>query len=308
MKYWMTTHFPPRTDGVPIPLGIWLEPHTISAADGMQAGDLMFVYQSRHGDTVLEKHPDGTVKEIRRETGKSGVVNLAVITTPPIVQDGCGEETYKDGRTRNWMYRASATSENSAGYVPCREVALAIGFSEDYTFNGMGKKKSGLLELSELQFTNLKNKFISSVAETDKAIRESVASARRFGPGGEGPEHLALKMAIAADPSKVLGEEGLTTWAVEYWLETSDKIDLVLQDKFGRFVVVEVEVDCDEREVVGPLQCMKYRAMMSYLHNRKMNEVRAILVAHTVHGCVSGKCRSNDISAIEIDRKLIRTM
>ena len=51
----------------------------------------------------------------------------------------------------------------------------------------------------------------------------------------------------------------------------------MLEDAFDRFVVVEVEVRCEASEIVGPLQCMKYRAMLSYFFNRPIEEVRCIL-------------------------------
>lgn len=94
----------------------------------------------------------------------------------------------------------------------------------------------------------------------------------------------------AGDPVAHLGESGLKHWATEYELPTGDTVDVVLTDEFGRFVVVEVEVDCDQTEVVGPLQCMKYRALMSYLHDRPFGEVRALLVAYSIHDDVRSRC------------------
>jgi RecB family endonuclease NucS len=95
----------------------------------------------------------------------------------------------------------------------------------------------------------------------------------------------------------MLGEPGLRHWATEFQLPTGDTVDVVLMDENGRFVVVEVEVDCDASEVVGPLQCMKYRAMVSYLFKRHPSEVRAILIAHSIHDDVVSWCAEYEVES-----------
>jgi hypothetical protein len=81
-----------------------------------------------------------------------------------------------------------------------------------------------------------------------------------------------------------------------------DRVDVVLKDSYDRFVMVEVEVDCTEVEIVGPLQCMKYRAMMAYLFGRQTNEIRTILVAHSIHSTVIERCRNHAIECCVVDR------
>ena len=80
----------------------------------------------------------------------------------------------------------------------------------------------------------------------------------------------------------------------------------MLIDGFGRFVVVEVEVDCDRQELIGPLQCMKYRAMLSYLFRRNPSEVRALLVAHSIHQDVIDWSREYQIECHACPRPLTR--
>jgi hypothetical protein len=74
----------------------------------------------------------------------------------------------------------------------------------------------------------------------------------------------------------------------------------VLEDHHGRLVAVEVEVNCDASEVCGPLQCMKYRALLAYRFERDLREVRMILAAHSVHSDVRAKCGRYEIQPIEI--------
>jgi hypothetical protein len=40
---------------------------------------------------------------------------------------------------------------------------------------------------------------------------------------------------------------------------------------------------------------MKYRAMLSYFFNRPLEEVRCILVAHSIHADVCGRCAVHSI-------------
>jgi hypothetical protein len=184
---------------------------------------------------------------------------------------------------------------NSSGFISRGELALQLGYSPEYAFRGFGRDHSGLAEVGGERFEELKGRFLEGQAAKDAATKRMVTGRRWGGPGGEGPAHVALKRAIAADPVSVLGEPGLRHWATEYELPTGDTVDVVLVDEFGRFVAVEVEVDCDETEVVGPLQCMKYRALMSYVHDRPLSEVRAMLVAYTIDDSVRSRCVRNQI-------------
>jgi RecB family endonuclease NucS len=165
-----------------------------------------------------------------------------------------------------------------------------MGFDSNYVFRGFGEANSGVREISQEMFENLRAEFIRTAEIAEERLVRRAGSVTRGG-SGEGPEHLALKTQIAADPSGVLGEGGLTLWNVEWpFIETGDRIDIVLKDALGRFVAVEVEVDCDECERTGPLQCAKYRAMLSYFFNRPVEEVRCILVAHSIHDDLAARC------------------
>jgi hypothetical protein len=139
-------------------------------------------------------------------------------------------------------------------------------------------------------------------ARTDEVQRVARDASGSFCGGGEGPEHLALKKRIAENPAAALNELGLRLWKEEWLLPTMEKIDLVLKDNLDRFVAVEVEVDCDAAELPGPLQCMKYRAMLSYFFERPIEEVRCILVAHSIHRDVQLRCAHHSIEAKVVSR------
>lgn len=118
--------------------------------------------------------------------------------------------------------------------------------------------------------------------------------------GGEGPIHESLKAFIAANPEFALSEPGLRTIEVEYPFPTGDRVDIILEDKDGCPVTVEVEVDCDENELAGPLQCMKYRSLIEYLCHRSISEVRTVLAARSIAKAVQNKCKAYGIEIIEI--------
>jgi RecB family endonuclease NucS len=113
-----------------------------------------------------------------------------------------------------------------------------------------------------------------------------------------------LKQRIAADPSAVLGEDGLSLHKVEFPFITGDRIDVVLRDKDKKFVAVEVEVECDRNHLAGALQCMKYRAMLAYYFERPLEEVRCILVAHKIASEVNARCAAFEIETIMVARPI----
>jgi hypothetical protein len=178
--------------------------------------------------------------------------------------------------------------------VPRRKVNSLLGYADNYVFHGFGEEHSGLKQIEKDLYDRLFAVFSAS-AQQDEQNRVAHGPPPKFGGGGEGPEHLALKLRIAEDPAGVLGESGLKFWNKEWVLPTGDRIDLVLKDALGRFVAVEVEVCCEASEIAGPLQCMKYRAMLSYFFRRPLEEVRCILIAHSIHAEVCDRCAIHSI-------------
>jgi Endonuclease NucS len=296
MSYWMTTHWPRKENESTESsrYGVWVQDNKRHLIDRVSLGDLVFIYETRSGRSVVRTYTDGSTRTFARHQGSEGIVALVEVIEAAFELDDSEEERYTDGSKAWWRYCAPTRSINSSGFIPRPEVNAILGYSENNVFRGFGEEHSGLKEIPEEVFDRLLNRFLIST-EADERERMARAQYRRFGPGGEGAEHLALKERIAADPSTFLREPGLKLWNMEWLLPTGDKIDLVLKDQFDRFVAVEVEVRCDAREVAGPLQCMKYRAMLSYFFNRPLDEVRCILVAHAIHSDVCQRCEAHSI-------------
>ncbi len=96
-----------------------------------------------------------------------------------------------------------------------------------------------------------------------------------FGGGGEGPEHLALKNFICANPQLVGLKVGDLPGEPEYPLPSGDSVDVVFAQK-RRIHAVEVKPAAASLEDVtrGLFQCVKYRAVLlaraAYQHDNRM--------------------------------------
>ena len=264
----------------------------------MLPGDLVFIYESKSGKSIIETAAYGTRRKIRRKPGRHGVIALAQITSTAIDLEDSKPELYADGTKTWWRYKANARVINSRGFIGREELAGILGYSPKYTFHGFGDKNSGVKQLSPLVFQAIRSAFLTGEPGIGHA---SPGHQRSWGGGaGEGPEHKSLKNYIAAQPEQALNEQGLRTIKVEFEFPTNDKIDVLLQDQNGRPVTVEVEIDCDDSEVAGPLQCMKYRALIAYLWQWRVPEVRTVLAARSIASSVQKRCREYNVEMVEI--------
>jgi hypothetical protein len=175
-------------------------------------------------------------------------------------------------------FRAPTESINSGGFIPRTKFLPVIGQKPTYNLRGFGENHSGVKQLTARQFTTLRKMYEESADSEDRKRIENNNRGGQFGgQGGEGEEHRALKERIAANPSEVMGEDGLSLFKIEFPFGcTGDRIDVVLRDKDRKFVAVEVEVECDPNHLAGALQCMKYRAMLAYYFERPLAEVRCV--------------------------------
>jgi hypothetical protein len=203
-----------------------------------------------------------------------------------------------------WRYRSSTESVNSGACIPREEFLPIIGYSPKWNLHGFGDNHSGVKRLTAKQFAALREMYERLVEREDRKRIERNSRGGQFGgAGGEGDVHRALKDRVAADPSGVLGEPGLTLKEVEFPFGcTGDRIDVLLRDQDKRYVAVEVEVDCDRNHLAGALQCMKYRAMLAYYFERPLVEVRCILVAHGIASEVKTRCAAFEIETTVVAR------
>ena len=114
---------------------------------------------------------------------------------------------------------------------------------------------------------------------------------RAGGGGGEGPLHAAIKDFIKNDPVAALGEamtyvtEDLTeNLGAEVRFVTGDRVDLLMKDDAGRYVVIEVEPRIGPSDNIGFHQAGKYRILVAMEKRLRPSQVRAIVAASSIDG------------------------
>ena len=111
--------------------------------------------------------------------------------------------------------------------------------------------------------------------------------ARRFGSGGESPEHKALKLFVRDNPARVGVGKGCRA-TVEYVLPSLDQVDVYFQGE-DECVAVEVKSKISDRVTDdyerGIYQAIKYLALLKAMSQVEEHgicgEVRAMLVLET---------------------------
>lgn len=140
--------------------------------------------------------------------------------------------------------------------------------------------------------------------EHDPSGRRLDQSARtvgrsHYGGGGEESQaHLQLKHFIARKPEVL--EEGLQLRHLEYSFPSGDRVDVLLEDKDGRPVAVEVETDAAGTEV-GLWQAIKYQHLIAVRARfKECSHARGFLVAPFIPEKVKQLCVHYGIEFREI--------
>jgi hypothetical protein len=306
MNYWLTTHWP-RPKGTPASepyADVWVKDGQWNVIEQLTPGDLVFIYESESGPLPLRRNIDGSTSARQKARGRAGIVALVRVIQQANQPPESRMEDYDNGEQMWWRYCAPTEPVNSGGFIPRSIFLPVLGYQVRWNLHGFGDNHSGVKRLSEGEFVRLRTIYEESAEAADhQRLANNTERVPFGGAGGEGPEHRALKERIAASPATVLGEEGLTLDTVEFPFRcTGDRIDIVLRDRDKKFVAVEVEVQCGESELAGPLQCMKYRSMLAYLYKRPLCEVRCILAAHEIAGEVSLHCDAFEIQTVVVPR------
>lgn len=306
MNHWLTTHWPPH-EGYPpdeVAGGVWLPDGREGAGANLAPGDLVFIYHPRSGRTLIEMLPDGTERHRRCQVGREGIVAIGAVRAHISSLDDSVPERYTDGTTTWWRWHAPVDLLSRSGFVPRQKVMPVLGYRRTYNLRGFGDGHSGLKKLTPEEFEQLLRLYKESTP-TEARVPLGRSPTPRAGPGVEGPEHRALKEYVAAHPSVVLGEPDATTLAVERDFPTGDRADVVLRDRFGRFVGLEVEVAVPPGDIIGALQAVKYRRMLEVVTGAKQDDGRAVLVAYSIAHDVQMLCQQYGVQCIEIPEDVV---
>lgn len=120
---------------------------------------------------------------------------------------------------------------------------------------------------------------------------------RRYGKGGEGPEHKALREWVTANPGAIRKSFASARTETEVDLLSGDRVDAVYYCE-DRTVVLEVKSrisnEIDLRR--GVYQCIKYRAVRAAMDVRDEPIIEAFLVTETpVSGEIAALLRLHQI-------------
>ena len=119
MNYWITTHWPSRVNVKDkfLDKGAWVTEENRSVLNDMHPGDMIFIYESESGKTIIEKTSDGHEHQVRCKPGNCGVIALAKVTSLPVEQKDKKREYYTDDTFKDWRYRAKVYVINSNGFA-----------------------------------------------------------------------------------------------------------------------------------------------------------------------------------------------
>lgn len=150
--------------------------------------------------------------------------------------------------------------------------------------------------------------------ETERDKRQSGneddfgTGAGKYGTGGEGEHHKALRLWVTDNPGKIGRGFSLARTETEFNLDSGDRIDAVyhLPD---RTIVLEVKSrisnEVDLRR--GVYQCIKYRAVKTAMDVRTEVPVEAFLVTETeLPGEIAALLRQHDIRHFQAPFKRTR--
>ena len=304
-NYWLTTHWPPEID-TPADFSVYLYHGTQQVGTDIKRGDRVWIYQSKSGRKVVRENIDGSKEKVKREQGKEGVVALMEVVSK-IHDSDRQPEKYEDGSEKWWRWRADTKLINQSGFIPRIELNPIMGYKLRYNYHVFGDGRSGLKRISmETHEAILETFNQHQPPETKPITRDSHEySLHGHGKGGEGKIHKALKERIAANPSQVLGENGLSLIKIEYPYPTGDRADLILKNSENQYIAVEVEVGVDLSDISGVLQAIKYSRMYAVECRREFEEVKAYLVAHKISNEVIELCKRYGIETFVINHEAI---
>ena len=116
--------------------------------------------------------------------------------------------------------------------------------------------------------------------------------------GGESEEHRKLKEYLAANPSQL--DKDLKWVKTEYIFESGDRVDILLEDRFGSPVTVEVETEISARNYDGVWQAVRYKHFAAAEYGLLCQQVRSIFAAPKIPDHVRMKCKQLGIEVREV--------
>jgi hypothetical protein len=273
----------------------------------LEPGDLILFYQPKSGRAVRQSDADGRESWVPTVAGRQGLAAVAEIEGRATRDAQIGKTEYVDGTELCWCWHAPVNAFSTDGYVPLSDVNRILGFKPAYNFGGFAYRNSGLREIKAGQYWALVEIFRSN-AKSTRPARDPIRSSRPPIANRSGEEHSArqlLRNYVAADPTLALREAGLATLAVAHELPAGDSADIVLEDRAGAVVAVQVEAEEDRLATIAHASIC--RAMLELETGRRPGQSRVFVVSYSVSQEMRELCASYGIECFAVDEHLVRS-
>lgn len=138
--------------------------------------------------------------------------------------------------------------------------------------------------------------------KTNGTEEDGLPTGRRYGKGGEGPLHEALRLWVNVNPKAVHRDFSGATSETEVDLDSGDRVDVIYKC-LDRIVVLEVKSRIsniiDLRR--GVFQCIKYRAVRQAMDVRDKPNVEAVLVTEiALPGEIASLLKLHNIRHVQV--------
>lgn len=293
-NYWLTTHWPPH-EKEKIAERVCLKNGKESAGKDLKEGDEVLVYQTKQGDKEIWQYSDGSEEVLKRRPGKMGIIAICEAQSKLIDHKDSKPTKYEKGKEIWWRYQSPLKVISKSGFVEKKQAEKILGYHINRSFV---KKHSGLKQITTDQFKALCKAFCQGTNNTQSQkhqLRPHIAPR-----GEESEDHKRLKEYVAASAEDVFQEERIKYIDTEYIFPTNDKADILLEDKYGRIIGVEVEISVDKDNISGILQAIKYRYMAEVVRDKSPGDSRAVLIAYEISNDIFELCKSYNVECIKV--------
>jgi len=120
----------------------------------------------------------------------------------------------------------------------------------------------------------------------------------KYGQGGEGPNHKALRLWVKRHPGKIVGKRYRDFRSeTEVLLDSADRVDVVYYGSKNTIALEVKSMDSNYDDLRrGVFQCIKYKAVMAAMDIRCKSTVEAILVTQNrLPGDLKAIAKKNDV-------------
>ncbi len=156
-RYWITVHYPQREYEEFLP-HVYLQDGLEEVARDLRPQDLAFLYETASAPVTLKQTAEGLRRRPIAARGRQGIVALVRLTSA--LYDRKNTPTlHASGKQVWWRWRADAEIVSREGFVPRADVNEILGHKKNWNWRGFGDRRSGLRQIGEEQFREIRRRF-----------------------------------------------------------------------------------------------------------------------------------------------------